>query len=365
MMPAGQTILGSPLTRWAVAAGTGAAVVGIVLAVRHVLLARLASVAARTDTILDDLAVEVLKATRPWCVLGAGILVAARVVGPPEAIRPILALLGWLTFYLQAALWGNRAAHFLEKHEIGKRREQESSGAAILAAAGFASRLLLWGIFLLLSLDRLGVNVSGLVAGLGIGGLAVALAVQNVLGDVFASLSILLDRPFVIGDFLVVGDVVGAVEHIGLKTTRIRSLSGEQIVLSNGELLKSRIHNFKRMTERRVVFTFGLKYRTPREVLAALGEAMRGIIEAQGGARFDRTHFKEFGESALVFETVYFLDTPDYNRYMDVQQAINLALLEHLELNGVAMAYPTRTLVLEPGSSPAGSGSSRPGLDPQ
>lgn len=356
MMPAGLTLLGIPLIRWAMAAGTGAAVVGVILLARHALLSRLEAVAARTDTMLDDLAVEVLGATRPWCVLGAGILVAARLLGPPTEIRPILATLGWLVFYLQCALWGARAALFLQKQGIEKRREQESSGTAILAAAGFAARLLLWGIFLLLALDRLGVNVSGLVAGLGIGGLAVALAVQNVLGDVFASLSILLDRPFVIGDFLVVGDVVGAVEHIGLKTTRIRSLSGEQIVLSNGELLKSRIHNFKRMTERRVVFTFGVTYRTPREALGALGEALRVIIEAQAGARFDRSHFKEFGESALVFETVYYLDTPDYNRYMDVQQAINLALLEHLDGMGIALAYPTRTLILE-AEAPRSAGS--------
>lgn len=340
--------LGNSLYRWSLAAGIMAGVFGSFLLIRHILLWRLEAMASLTETVLDDLLADVLKATRPFLVVLAGGLAGAWVLSKPEDLRVALRVGAWLVLYGQATLWALRAIRFLEAHGIQKRKEEEATGTAILAAAGFAARLVLWAIFLLLALGRLGVNVSGLVAGLGIGGLAVALAVQNILSDVFASLSILLDRPFAIGDFLIVGDVVGAVEHIGLKTTRIRSLSGEQIIISNSELLKSRIHNFKRMAERRVVFNFGVTYQTPRAALAGIGAALGAIVESQPGARFDRSHFKEFGESALIFETVYFLDDPDYNRYMDVQQAINLALLDHFDRNDISMAFPTRTLILEP-----------------
>ena len=169
---------------------------------------------------------------------------------------------------------------------------------------GFVGRIVLWSVVLLMILDNLGVNITALVASLGIGGIAVALAVQNILGDIFASLSIALDRPFAIGDFIVVGDVLGTVEYIGLKTTRIRSLSGEQIVFSNADLLKSRIRNYKRMTERRVVFGFGVVYQTPHDKLERIPAMVREVIEAQPKTRFDRAHFKEYGDSALAFEAV-------------------------------------------------------------
>jgi len=195
--------------------------------------------------------------------------------------------------------------------------------------------------------DNLGFNVTTLVASLGIGGVAVALAVQNILGDLFASLSIALDKPFVIGDFIVVDDIAGTVEHVGLKTTRVRSLSGEQVVFSNADLLKSRIHNYKRLYERRVLFGFGVLYRTPPEQLAAIPPMVREIITGQVGTRFDRAHFKGFGASSLDFEVVYFVLDPDYNRYMDIQQAINLELVNRFAAAGVEFAFPTRTVHIE------------------
>jgi small-conductance mechanosensitive channel len=185
-----------------------------------------------------------------------------------------------------------------------------------------------------------------LVAGLGIGGIAVALALQNVLGDLFASLSIILDKPFVLGDFIIVGDLLGVVEKIGLKTTRVRSLSGEQLIFANSDLLSSRIRNFKRMQERRIAFGFGVLYQTKPEQLEAIPGMVKGIIEGQENARFDRAHFKGFGESAYDFEVVYFLNTPDYVAYMDCQQAINLGICRGLAERGVEFAYPTRTIYL-------------------
>jgi small-conductance mechanosensitive channel len=181
-----------------------------------------------------------------------------------------------------------------------------------------------------------------LIAGLGVGGIAVALAAQNVLGDLFASLSIVLDKPFVLGDFIIVGDVMGTVEKIGLKTTRIRSLAGEQLIVSNGDLLKSRIRNCKRMYQRRVEFTVRVPYQTPRAKLAAIPKMIREIVESQSKTRFDRSHFKAYGDSALIFETAYFVLEPDYNLHMDIQQDINLAIYSCFELNGIEFAFPPR-----------------------
>jgi len=191
------------------------------------------------------------------------------------------------------------------------------------------------------------VNITGLVAGLGIGGIAVALAVQNILGDLLASLSIVLDKPFVIGDSIVVDSFSGTVEHIGLKTTRIRSISGEQLVFSNNDLLKSRIQNYKRMQERRVVFGFGVTYQTPLEKLPLINRIIREIIAAQPNSRFERVHFKEYGDSALNYEVVYFVMTPEYGIFMDVQETINLEIFRRFQEEGIEFAYPTRTVLIQ------------------
>ena len=219
--------------------------------------------------------------------------------------------------------------------------------ATAIGAVGFLGRLILWVVLLLTFLKTaLDMDISAFVASLGIGGIAVALALQNVLGDLFASLSILLDKPFVIGDFIVVGDMAGTVETVGLKTTRIRSLSGEQLIFSNSDLLGSRVRNYKRMEERRVAFEIGVVYGTSSKDLKAIPELVRIAVESQDNTRFDRSHFKGFGDSALEYESVYYMKVPDYAAYMDTQQAINLVLYEEFEERGVEFAYPTRTVFI-------------------
>jgi small-conductance mechanosensitive channel len=207
-------------------------------------------------------------------------------------------------------------------------------------------------VVLLIALDTLGVDITTLIAGLGVGGIAVALAVQNVLGDLFASLAIVLDKPFVVGDFIDTGgEHVGVVENVGLKTTRVRSLSGEELVIANSDLLSSRIRNYKRMSQRRALFEIGVVYGTPSDKLRRIPELIRKAVESRDNTRFDRSHFKSFGDSALVFETVYFMTVPDYNAYMDTQQAINLELYQRFEAEEIEFAYPTQTLFLK--SEPA------------
>jgi small-conductance mechanosensitive channel len=232
---------------------------------------------------------------------------------------------------IQAAIWANALVTFWFNRYQRQYRNLDAARVTTLRAISLAARLLLIVIAAVLILDNLpGVEITALVAGLGIGGIAIALAVQNILSDLFASLSIILDKPFVLGDFIIVDAHMGSVEYIGLKTTRLRSLSGEQLVFPNNDLLQSRIRNFKRMAERRGVFDLHLTYQTPHEKLAAIPEWIADIVARQEPVRFDRAHFQGFGEYALRFEVVYFVLDPDFNRYMDIQQAINLGIIPEL-----------------------------------
>jgi len=253
---------------------------------------------------------------------------------------------GVVVLLVQAALWADALAADAIAHYTQRQREVDAAGATTLSALGFLGRMAIWTAAVLLAAANLGINVTALVAGFGIGGVAVALAAQNILGDLFASASIVLDKPFVLGDFIVVDDKMGTIEYIGLKTTRLRSLSGEQLIFSNTDLLKSRIHNYKRMRERRVLFTLGAAYDTPHEKLAAVPDMLREIIESQRPVRFDRAHFARYGDSSLVFEVVYYVLAPDYNAFMDVQQAVNLAIHRRFAEEKIEFAFPTRTVHL-------------------
>lgn len=257
----------------------------------------------------------------------------------------------WIvTLVSQIALWGNRIISVAVKGAFDQQRKTDPAGATHLMLAGLVGRIILWSTAALVMLDNLGFNITTIVASLGIGGIAVALAVQNILGDIFSSVSIAMDKPFVIGDFIVVDSYLGTVEYVGLKTTRLRSLSGEQIIFSNAELLKSRIRNYKRMQERRVLFEFSLPHDTSIEEIERVPHTVREIISADYlDARFDRAHFKGYGDKGLQFEVVYYVLDPDYNKYMDIQQEINLALLAALRQRNLRLAYPTRTLHIAEG----------------
>jgi small-conductance mechanosensitive channel len=252
----------------------------------------------------------------------------------------------------QIALWGNRIIGVAVQRSFVHQRQSDPASATHLMIAGLIGRIVLWSTAALVILDNLGFNITTIMASLGIGGIAVALAVQNILGDIFSSVSIALDKPFVIGDFIVVDSYMGTVEYVGMKTTRLRSLGGEQIVFSNAELLKNRIRNYKRMQERRVLFEFGIAYETPMTEIERLPQTVREIVSASYlDTRFDRAHFKGYGDSALLFEVVYYVLDPDYNKYMDIQQEINLGLLAALRDRNISFAYPTRTLYVA--SAPA------------
>jgi small-conductance mechanosensitive channel len=296
---------------------------------------RLGAWSKRTEGRADDVLFEVISHTNRFLIFLAALLLGAGVLGLPENWETRLPL-GWtLVLGVQLALWVNRAI------QIWMARYPASATVTTLT---FILRAVVWVIVLLTILSNLGVNITAFVASLGIGGIAIALAVQNILSDLFASLSIALDKPFETGDFIISGELLGTVEYIGIKTTRVRSLSGEQVVISNAELLKRLIRNYKRMSERRALFNFGVTYNTPVEHLEVLPGIVKEIIEGLPETRFDRAHFAKFGADSLDFEVVYFMLQPDYSLFMDTQQKINLALMRACEERGIDFAFPTRTL---------------------
>jgi small-conductance mechanosensitive channel len=332
-----------------IALGIAAAVFVGLLLVRQLLVSRLGKLAERTATGIDDFLIALTRRTRPLLIavislyLGSLYLSLAR--GPTRTLKAVAEV----AIFLQVALWAGVAIDFWMARQR-RRLESDPTSLALAGVLRFVAKLTLWSVLILMALDNLGVDVTALVTGLGIGGVAVALALQNVLGDLLASLSIALDKPFVIGDNITVDDVMGVVESIGLKTTRLRSVNGEQVVLANGDLLKSRIRNWKRMAERRVVLTFGLPYQTPAATIERIPPLIRSLVEAQDLTRFERAHFKAFGASSLDFEAVYWVLSPEIGAFMDRQQAVNLALLGALEREGIELACPTQKLVVERGA---------------
>ncbi len=341
------TYYGNTLQNWGIGALTGIVTLAILRLIRLIVLRRLRVWAQKTETEWDDIITGMLSKTRTLFLLIVAIYSGSMTLSLSTRLHEILASLLMIALLIQGGLWISTGIGLWLQSYRQRQLADDAASATTVTAVGFIGKLLVWSIVLLLALENLGIDITALVAGLGIGGIAVALAVQNILGDLFASLSIVLDKPFVLGDFLIIGDFMGSVEHIGLKTTRIRSLSGEQLIFSNTDLLGSRIRNYGRMFERRVLFTIGVTYQTPREKLNRIPAMIRDAVEAQENTRFDRSHFKNFGDFSLNFESVYYVLVPDYNTYMDIQQAINLSIHEQFEKAEIEFAYPTQTLYLE------------------
>ncbi len=342
-------LLGNSVRAWLTALALFAGLFVALRLLRRLLLRLARRATALPSTGLDEVLIDLIERTSGLTMLLVAAYVAAQWLALPERWDGALVLLLKLGLILQFGFWGSGVINrFIQRRIEREQEDQDAVGATTFNVMGYVLRVAFWVIVVLILLDNLpGVEVTALVASLGVGGIAVALAVQNILSDLLASLAIVVDKPFVIGDFIIVGDLMGTVEQIGLKTTRVRSLSGEQIIFSNSDLLSSRVRNFKRMAERRVVFTLGVVYETPPEQVARVPEMLREIIEAQEPVRFDRAHFKAFGDFALVFEAVYYVLVPDYNVYMDIQQRINLEILRRFEAEGIEFAYPTQTVYVQ------------------
>ena len=350
---------GNTILAWTVAVLLFLAVFSTLLAVRHVLVRRLQR-APRTTTGIDDLLADGVAHTWRLVMAVVALYLAAGVLSLPAGLALVIRRLFAIAVFAQVGIWVSRTIDFIVKRHVQEQREAgQTTRATLIALFSFFAQLLLWTIVFLLGLENLGVDVTAMVAGLGIGGIAIGLALQNVLKDTFASLAIILDKPFVEGDVIAVENMTGTVEHIGLKTTRLRSVDGEQIVFGNDDLLTSRVRNFARLRERRILLAFGLAHGTPPDLVAQVPGWVREIVEAQELARFERAHLKALSATALEFEAVYHVLVPDHGVAMDLQHAVDLALLRRLDEAGVELAHPAQPVKAEGGAPPAGPPAAR------
>ncbi|HMN43583.1 MAG TPA: mechanosensitive ion channel family protein [Povalibacter sp.] len=333
---------GNSLWQWTIAATVLVSVLLVTLLIRRVIRSRYQRLAATPQTELMELPLKVASHTGLLFLVIVSVYAACSVLSLPPKLAKLLLTLLTISAFWQAGVWISTAITSWLSLKQQQALAHDRAAAGSFAIITFVARALIWAIVLLLTLDNLGVNITTLVAGLGIGGIAVALAVQNVLGDLLASLSITLDRPFVVGDAIAVGDFNGTVEQIGIKSVRLRSVNGEQIVMSNADLLSSRVRNFGRMRERRVAFTVGVALDSPPAKLQKLPAALRSIVESEKSTRFDRAHFARIGPGSLDFETVYYVTTANYGTYMDIQQNINLRIIEMLDKEKLELAVPVQ-----------------------
>jgi len=339
---------GVTVKQWLIAAAILGGVYVLLALARRFIVRKVGALAARTETQWDDLAIEIARLTRPYFLALIAAYAATRVVPLPHRFERIVDAIAVLVVLFQAGVWGNGLIAFGTNHYAQKRSAGDVGTRTTIAAIGYAARFALWALLVVTALQNFGINVTALVTGLGIGGIAIALAVQNILGDLFAALAIVLDQPFVVGDSVQVDNIQGTIEHVGLKTTRIRSLSGEQVIIANADLLKSRIRNYKRMQHRRTSFHLDLAFDTPPDKIARVPGLVRKIVEAQPNVRFDRSHWLTVEPSGLRVETVYNVLDPDYAKYADIQQAINVEVLRALQQERIQFGYTTRSVTLSP-----------------
>ncbi len=310
-----------------------------------VILSHLKKLAEKTETDIDDTLVSIVKSIKPPFYSFLAFYAATFFITLNDILEKAVGVVLIIWIVVQVIV----AVQILIDYVVRKRMGEEEDAAAenAINIIGKLSKGVLWVVGLLLILSNLGIDITSLVAGLGIGGIAIALALQNILSELFSSFAIYFDKPFQPGDFIVVGDKKGVIEKIGIKTTRMRALQGEEIVISNKELTSAQIQNFKKMEERRVSFSFGITYETPVEKVKKISGVVKEVIEGEEGARFDRAHFSRFDDSALNFDVVYYVQSGDYANYMDIQQNINIRIMEIFEEMKVDMAYPTQTIYMQ------------------
>jgi len=319
--------------------------------IRAVVIVRLRKLSERTSTDVDDVLIQAVGSIRPWVYVLLSLYISFIPVSLPGMADKvftavILFALVWQVIEVAVCFVDYGATRFLEKDADGDG-EVDPNAATASSMVTLLARIVLWSLGVIFVLSNLGIEITSLVAGLGIGGIAVAFALQGILSDLFSSFSIYFDKPFRIGDYIVVGNDRGTVERIGLKTTRIRTVQGEELIISNAELTTTRVQNYKRMEERRVSFQFGILYETPAEKVKAIPEMVQKIIEGVSETRFDRAHFASYGDSALIFEVVYYVESREYRDYMDKQQEINYGIMDVFAKEGIEFAYPTQTLYLK------------------
>jgi len=315
-----------------------------------IVLARLHKLALRTKTDLDDMLIEVFKTIKPPFYFFISVYFAIKVLNVHEMFNKVLLVLFLVSIVFEIVQALSRVLDYIMRKYLNKNKEEGEDNQhadSVIKLLQVLVKLVLWVVGLILILSNLGIDVTSLVAGMGIGGLAIALALQNVLSDLFAAFSIYIDKPFKAGDFIRLGTDSGTVEKIGMKTTRLRTLQGEQLIVSNQELTNARVQNFRRMDNRRVNFKLGFTYDTPAKKLKTIPKMIEDIVNSVDMAEFDRCHFVEYGDSALIFDIVLFIGSKEMPDYLAAREKINLAIYEKFEKEKIDFAYPTQTIHLQ------------------
>ncbi|WP_240646629.1 mechanosensitive ion channel family protein [Chitinophaga rhizosphaerae] len=330
---------------WAIALGIIVVCATSARIIQKYALKRMQRFADRTESGLDDFLVRLVQKSVMPIAYALAVYGGIRHLQLPGRFSRVLdvAILVLVVFYAVTVISGAFSYFFMQYASRGEhagQQEKQAKGILLLI------KIVLWIVGLIFLVDNLGYDITTIVTGLGIGGIAIALAAQTILGDLFSYLVIFFDKPFETGDFIVVGDKSGVVENVGIKTTRLRTLSGEQLVVANTDLTNSRVQNFKRMEKRRVVFSLGVIYETGAKRMRKIPQMLEAIISGRDGVQFDRAHFAGFGDFSLNFEVVFYILSGDYTQYMDCQQDIYFDILEKFEEEGLEFAYPTQKLFM-------------------
>lgn len=341
-----QAILGNNTTQDIfIAMGIFVALVVAFNLLQIIILWKIRQLVRSTENDIDDTALAVFESIKPPIYITLALFISIKTLALSEFVSNLTnsAIVILIIYQIVSAIQ-ILINYVLRKYLLGSGDESSKSAFKILTNF---SKAILWFIGILVILQNIGINVTSLVAGMGIGGVAIAIASKEILSDLFSSFTIIFDKPFEEGDFIIVGDKMGTVKKIGIKTSRIQALQGEEIVFSNQTLTSEVIQNFKKMVERRIEFQMGVSYETSQTQLENIPDIIKEIIKKVDKTRHDRTNFKTYGDSNLIYETVYFIETDDYNEYMNIQEEINLKIFDKFAKEKIEFAYPTRTVILQ------------------
>ena len=338
-----QIFLGNTVLEWLIAVVLLLVIASLLRLAEMVVVHRLKALSKRTKMNIDDVLVKFLQGISWYFYSAVSLFCAVQHLALPELASMVVKFI-FLTAIAVELI--KIAEKIVVKIISAQLKRSKSESQSLLTAAGLITRVVMWAVDILMILSNMGVNVTSLIASLGIGGLAVSLALQPVFQDMFSSFSIILDKPFEEGDFIEYGDFKGTVKKIGLKTTRLQALQGEEIVIPNTELTSGKIQNFKKLQRRRIVFGIGLTYDTPAEKLREIPQIIEDIITDLEDVTFDRAHFKEFADSSLNYEIVYFMEVAEFPVYMDRQETMNIRIHEEFQKRGLEMAFPSRTVYM-------------------
>ncbi len=339
--------LGNPVERWLLAGVVIVIATTALWALKQLAVRRLSRFSARTRTDFDDLLVELLSRTRVMLIFLATISPATAMLTFRAGAHSALRIVSVVALLIQIGIWGNAFITFWADRYTRRGGDGLGAGATAVSTTAVLARMALGGLLILFLLDNLGVDVTALLAGLGIGGIIIALALQNMVGDMLAAMGILVGKPFVVGDFIEAQGLMGTVESVGLRATRLRTLSGDELIFPNRKLLEGTIRNHTRMTERRVDFRIAVTYGTPPAKLERIPIIAREAVNQHPLVRFDRAHFRALRDWSLEFDVIYIIASGDFTVYADIQQQINLELMRRLDAEGISVALPTQVVELK------------------